>query len=183
MRIVFSGYAPDCTVTADIDLEGDRLADFLATAEEVDVDHARLEALDDGHVVEVESATLLLDDLCLVSATGPRGRQDRRVWTRQLPARARVGPYEIRGYIHGPPTIDPFRTADRREIVALTSSVIEYKRAGELVRDEVEVALLNRRKIDLLEPISSSDMGMANGPDPVATVDPRSKDLTGDVLR
>ena len=182
MRIPFAAYAPDCTVSAELSLEADRLSDLLTASEAVDVNTARLEALDDGHVVEVDAVTLLLDDLCLVTATGPRGRPDRRIWTRQLPAHARVGPYEVHGYIHAAPTIDPFRTAERRAIIALTSSVVEYRRRGEAIRDEVEVVLVNRRKIDLLEPVTATEMGMAERPAPVATLDPRSKDLTGDLF-
>jgi hypothetical protein len=182
MRIPFAAYAPDCTVAAEMSLDADRLSDLLTASEAVNVEAAQLQALDDGRVVEAGDATLLLDDLCLVTATGPRGRVDRRVWTRQLPARARVGPYEVLGYIHGAPTIDPFATVERRAIVALTSSVIEYERAGERVRDEVDVVLINRRKIDLLEPVTAADLGTATGPTATVAIDPRTKDLTGDVF-
>jgi hypothetical protein len=182
MRIAFTAYAPDCTVAAEISLEADRLTDLLATSEAIDVEAAQLQALDDGRLVDAGSTTLLLDDLCLVTATGPRGRSDRRVWTRQLPARARVGPYDVVGYIHGAPTIDPFATVERKAIVALTSSVVEYERAGQLVRDEVEVVLLNRRKIDLLEPATAAELGTATGPEPAIAIDPRALDLTGEVF-
>jgi hypothetical protein len=178
MRIPFAAYAADCTVSAELSLETDRLADLLASSESIDVDQAQLRALDDGRVVDIDSATLLLDDLCLVIATGPRGRADRRVWTRQVPARARVGPYEVSGYIHSAPTIDPFSSIVRRAIVALTSSVIEFERGGEAVREEVEVVLLNRRKIDVLEPVSASEVGRPDWPVAAIAVDPRAKDLT-----
>ena len=171
MRIPFAAYAADCTVSAELSLEADRLADLLAASADIGVEGARLEALEDGHVVEAGFATLLLDDLCLVAATGPRGRPDRRVWTRQLPARAQVGPYAVYGYIHAAPTVDPFRTYERKEIVALTSAVIEYERDGQQVRDEVEVALLNRRKIDLLEPVTAAEMGTPGVPGPAVAVD------------
>ncbi len=182
MRIPFAAYAADCTVAAEISLDADRLSDLLSASEAVDVEAAQLRALDDGRVVDVGSANLLLDDLCLVTAAGPRGRVDRRVWTRQLPARARVGPYEILGYIHGAPTIDPFATIERRAIVALTSSVVAYQRAGEDIRDEVEVVLVNRRKIDLLEPISPTEMETPAGPAPALSPAPGTKDLTGDLF-
>jgi hypothetical protein len=182
MRIPFAAYAPDCTVTAELSLDADRLSDLLAESEAIDVESASLRALDDGRVVDAGSATLLLDDLCLVTATGPRGRPDRRVWTRQLPARAKVGPYEVHGYIHSAPTIDPFRAAERKPIVALTDSTVEYARGGEPVREELEVVLLNGRKIDVLEPLSSFEMGLAALPEPTVALDSRTKDLTGDVF-
>lgn len=181
MRIPFAAYAPDCTVTAELTLEADRLADLLASSEAIDVESASLRALDDGRVVEAGSATLLLDDLCLVTATGPRGSVERRVWTRQLPARAKVGPYEVHGYIHSAPTIDPFRAAERRPIVALTSTTVDYERGGEAVRDEVDVVLLNGRKIDVLEPLSSFEMGVASLPQPAISVAPGTKDLTAEL--
>jgi hypothetical protein len=182
MQIPFAAYAADCTVTAELSLDVDRLADLLASSEAIDVEAASLRALDDGRVVDAGTATLLLDDLCLVTATGPRGNVERRVWTRQLPARAKVGPYEIRGYIHSAPTIDPFRAAERRAIVALTSTTVEYARNGEPVVDEVDTVLLNGRKIDVLEPLSSFEMGLASLPEQTVAVDPRTKDLTADAL-
>jgi len=182
MRILFAAYAPDCTVTAELSLETDRLADLLASSETIDVEGASLQALDDGRVVEAGEATLLLDDLCLVTATGPRGRPERRVWTRQLPARARVGPYEVHGYIHSSPTIDPFKAAERRAIVALTSTTVEYIRGGEAVLERLDAVLLNGRKIDLLVPVTTFDMGGAPMPAPALTVTPGTKDLTGDVV-
>jgi hypothetical protein len=183
MRIPFAAYAADCTVTGELSLsDADRLADLLATAESIDVEGASLVALDDGRVVEAESATLLLDDLCLVTATGPRGRQDRRVWTRQLPARATVGPYEVHGYIHSAPTIDPFRAAERRAVVALTATTVEYVRAGEHVVDQLDAVLLNGRKIEVIEPVTAAEMGMMRAPVREVAADPRTKDLTGDVF-
>jgi hypothetical protein len=177
MRIPFSAYAADCTVTGEVAMDADRLSDALTASESLDVDLASLTALDDGRVVEAGSTSLLLDDLCLVVATGPRGRADRRIWTRQLPARAKVGPYEVLGYIHGAPTVDPFRTTERRAVVALTSSVVEYQRGGETVRDEIEAILLNRRKVDVLEPVSPTEF-RPGGPGPSGDVDPHAKDLT-----
>ncbi|HEX8025274.1 MAG TPA: hypothetical protein VF484_03625 [Candidatus Limnocylindrales bacterium] len=182
MRIPFTAFAPDCTVSAELSLESDRLADLLASSETIDVEGASLRALDDGRVVDAGAATLLLDDLCLVTATGPRGRPDRRVWTRQLPARARVGPYEVHGYIHSAPTIDPFKAAERRAIVALTASTVEYVRDGESVVEQFEAVLLTGRKIDLLQPRTTFDMGGATMPPPALTVAPGTKDLTTDVL-
>lgn len=182
MRIPFAAYAPDCTVSAELSLDADRLSDLLAASEAIEVEGASLTALDDGRVVDAGAATLLLDDLCLVTATGPRGRPDRRVWTRQLPARARVGPYEVNGYIHSSPTIDPFKAAERRPIVALTSSTVEYMRGGETVIEQFDAVLLNGRKIDVLQPVTTFDMGNLPAPERVVTIDPRTKDLTGDVL-
>jgi hypothetical protein len=178
MRIPFSAYAEDCTVTAEVELEADRLSDLLAGTEEFDVDGASFQALDDGRVVEAGTAKILLDDLCIVTATGPRGRPERRLWTRQHPARARLGPYTIYGYLHAAPTIDPFKNIDRRTILALSSSVVEYEFCGTVTRDEADAVLLNRAKVEALDPVTEKELGPSTRPQQTPTVDPRSKDMT-----
>ncbi|HET9682006.1 MAG TPA: hypothetical protein VFP19_08200 [Candidatus Limnocylindrales bacterium] len=181
MQIPFTAYADDCTVTGEVAMTSDRLSDFLAGTEEFEVDAAAFRALDDGRVVEMPSAAILRDDLCVVAASGPRGRPERRLWTRQYPVRARIGPYVVLGYLHAPPTIDPLRTADRRTIVALTSSVVEYDLGGELQREVAEAVLVNRAKIDVLEPATDADLGIARSPELLSKTDPNAKDMTGEL--
>jgi hypothetical protein len=132
----------------------DRLSDFLASTSAFEVDHVRARALKDGHVVEAPKTDVDRDELCLVVASGPRGAPERRRWTRQHAVRAQVGPYTVRGYLHSPPTIEPFSSAEHRTIVPLTSCVVEYARAGRAVRDTVDVALLVRSRISALTQIS-----------------------------
>ncbi len=178
MQIPFTAYADDCTVTGEMALTSDRLSDFLAATEEFEVDAPAFRALDDGRLVEMPSAPILRDDLCVVAASGPRGRPERRLWTRQYPVRARIGPYVVLGYLHAPPTIDPLRTTDRRPIVALTSSTVEYAMGGELRREQADAVLVNRAKIDVLESATDADLGIVPAPVMEIAVDPRSKDLT-----
>jgi hypothetical protein len=178
MRIPFSAYADDCTVTAEVTLATDRLSDFLAATEAFAIDRAAFQALDDGRVVEMDEATIQLDDLCIVAATGPRGRLERRLWTRQYPTRARLGPYTVYGYLHATPTIDPFKNVDRRAILALSSAVVEYEFNGATARDQAEAILLNRLKIDVLEPVGEAELGPRSRPAETIALDPRSKDLT-----
>ena len=158
MQIPFMAYAEDCTVTGEVDLDADRLADFLASTSEFDVQGAALRALDDGHVVETESIAIMREDLCLVTASGPRGREDRRIWTRQHPVRARLGPYSVLGYLHASPTLTPMQIAAHRPIVALTSCVVEYAEGDQPVRVESEAVLLNTAKIAQIEHASADDV-------------------------
>jgi hypothetical protein len=178
MQIPFTAYADDCTVNGEIALRTDRLSDLLASTTEYEIDHPAFRALDDGREVRADSCAVGLDDLCMVIATGPRGREERRLWTRQHPVRARVGPYVVLGYLHAPPTIDPMRTTDRRPIVALTACTVQYAEGGENVRIEAEAVLVNTRKITLLEAASDQDLGVAAQVDLPVKVDGRSKDLT-----
>jgi hypothetical protein len=178
MQIPFSAYADDCTVRGEIALGADRLNDLLSSTSEYEVRTAAFRALDDGRVVEADSAAVLRDDLCMVVASGPRGRPDRRLWTRQHPVRARVGPYTILGYLHAPPTIDPLRTTDRRPIVALTNCVVGYAQGSEHVWIESDALLVNTTKIDVLETAHPEDLGLAAHVELPTKRDPRAKDLT-----
>jgi hypothetical protein len=181
MQIPFTAFAEDCTVAGEIDLSADRLSDFLTATTEFDVDKASFRALDDGHVVEADSAAVLRDDLYVVIATGPRGRADRRVWTRQHPVRARVGPYQVVGYLHAAPTVDPLRSTERRQVLALTDSVVEYAEGGTHIRVESDTVLLNCSKISTLENASDEDVGLARHVQHDIAVDPRARDLTGNL--
>jgi hypothetical protein len=172
MQIPFTAFADDCTVNGEVALRTDRLSDFLATTVEFEVDRAAFKALDDGRLVETVSAAVGREDLCIVIATGPRGRAERRLWTRQHPVRVRVGPYTVFGYLHAPPTIDPMRHTDRRPIVALTACVVEYVEAGAPVRIEADVVLVNSAKIEHLESASEQDVGFADRLDLGTTADP-----------
>ena len=179
MQIPFTAYAEDCTLTGEVSLTADRLSDFLADTAEFEVASPAFRALDDGRVVEAESAAISRDDLCIVAASGPRGSPERRLWTRQYAVRARIGPYVVRGYMHAPPTIDPFRTTDRRAIVALTASTVEYDLAGQLMREKSEAVLVNRAKIEVLEAASEADLGIGPKIELVVPLDKGAKDLTG----
>ena len=179
MQIPFSAFAADCTVSGQIALKTDRLSDFLASTVEFEVDRAAFRALDDGRLVEQVSAAVGLDDLCIVIASGPRGREDRRLWTRQHPVRVRVGPYTVFGYLHAPPTIDPMRTTDRRPVVALTSCTVEYIEAGSPVRIEADVVLVNSLKIERLESASEQDLRLNAEVAMPTRLDSRARDLTG----
>jgi hypothetical protein len=179
MQIPFTAYAEDCTVSGEVDLPADRLSDFLASTTEFVVAKPSFRALDDGRVVEGETCDVLRDDLCVVIATGPRGRPERRVWTRQHPVRARVGPYQVVGYLHAPPTIDPLRCTDRRQGVALTESVVVYAEAGVAVRVEADAILLNCTKINRLENATDEDIGFARRLERDVDGDSRARDLSG----
>jgi hypothetical protein len=179
MQIPFTAYAEDCTVNGAVDLQTDRLSDFLASTTEFEVDQPAFRALDDGRTVTASSCAIGRDDLYVILATGPRGRVDRRLWTRQHPVRARVGPYVVIGYLHAPPTVDPMRTTDRRPIVAMTGCIVGYAEAGAPVWLDADAVLLNTHKIDLLEAASEEDLGLAREYERTSTVDPRAKDMTG----
>ena len=165
MQVPFEAYAEDCSFTGELALSGDRLSDFLASTTEFEVLNLSCRALDDGRVVEAMFAPVTRDDLCLVIAGEPRGREDLRVWTRQYPVVARVGPYSVRGYVHAPPTIDPLRLPSRRSIVALTSSTVTFTEAGAETEIEAETVLLNSARIEAFETVTAEELGRVAGED------------------
>jgi hypothetical protein len=151
MQVPLKAYAEDCSLAGKLDFVADRLSDFLAGTVEFVVGPVTFRALDDGRVVEADSAAILRDDLLVVLASEPRGREDLRVWTRQYPVRARVGPYLVRGYLHAPPTIDPLKMTSRRAFLALTAAKVVYAEAGTEIEVGSDAILLNSARIEALE--------------------------------
>ena len=158
MQVPITAYAEDCSLTGELTLTADRLSDFLTSTFEFGLDNVVFRALDDGHIVVTDSTAIQRADLCVVIAAEPRGREELRIWTRQFPVRARVGPYDVRGYVHAPPTIDPLKLPARRPIVALTSASVRYTEAGTDVEFEAETVLVNSAWIGVLEPATTTDI-------------------------
>jgi hypothetical protein len=182
MRIEFSAYADDYTVRGDVELEGERLAALLEAAHDFDVTGLTLRALDDGREHVLPSAQIRREELCAVSATGPRGRPDRRIRTRAYPMRALVGPYEIVGYFQALPTADPWTMLQRRQIVALSPARISFEVAGVRVVETHAALLVLHSKIDSLDEATDADVGLSNTIEaPLAAADPRAKDMTAEV--
>jgi len=173
MQVPLTAYAEDCSFTGEVAITGDRLSDFLASTAEFEVLNLTCWALDDGRMVDALYSSILRDDLCLVLAGEPRGREDLRIWTRTYPVVARVGPYDVRGYVHAPPTIDPLKLPSRRQIVAITSGTITYTEAGREVEVEAETVLMNSTWIESLQTATAEDLDAASlHDDGAATADP-----------
>jgi hypothetical protein len=181
MRIDFSAYADDYTVRGEVTLEGDRLADWLETAHDIDVTNLKVRALDDGREHHLPTAQIRREELCAVVATGPRGRADRRVRTRAYPMRIAIGTYSVVGYFQALPTADPWTMLQRRQIVALSPARIRFEMAGQPVEETHGALLLMRTKIDTFDEASDSDVGLSNSIDVPVTADARAKDMTADV--
>lgn len=174
MHVPFAAFAEDCSFTGELRLTGDRLSDFLASTAEFEVLNLSCRALDDGRVIDCLFAQVMRDDLCLILAGEPRGREDLRIWTRQYPVVARVGPYRVRGYVHAPPTIDPLRIPSRRPIVALTAGNVTYVEAGAEREIEAETVLINAAWIEAFEPAMPEEVAPEPGDADALTLEPGS---------
>ncbi len=181
MWIEFRAYADDYTVGGATVFQGDRLSDFLEDIGELEVEHVTVRALEDGRQHDLPSAVIQREELCIVAATGPRGRADRRFRTRAYPVRAEVGPYAVVGYFHAPPTADPFAIVQRRRIVALKPVRLAFDVAGDRIEEAHDTLLLMRAKITSLESASDEAVGLSKALEVSVRRDPQAKDLTGEI--
>lgn len=119
--------------------------DAINQRQSIVVRDAILTSLEDGHAVARPLLELTTEDLCAVVATGSRGREDRRLRTRQEPVAVEVGPYVVHGFLHAPPTASPLGGLARRPtMVAITEATIAYLRAGQLITEAIDTLLVNR---------------------------------------
>ncbi len=143
--IELEAFATDCRVYGHVELGDQRMTDALNAASELRIRDARLEALSDGHVVEMPELSIERDELCAVVATGPRGDPLRRVHTNAIRVEVDLGPYHVEGAVHGTPASDPMKTALRRHSwVPLTDATVRYDDRGQAVRRDVTTLVVNR---------------------------------------
>lgn len=180
-RIDFRAYADDYTVGGATVFQGDRLSDFLEGVDELEVERVTVRALEDGREHNLPTAVIPRDELCIVAATGPRGRADLRLRTRAYPTRAEVGPYTVVGYIHAPPTADAFGIVQRRRIVALRPVRVAFDVAGDRVEETHDTLLLMRDKIDSFEPATDEAVGLSRALEVSLKLDRQAEDGTGEV--
>lgn len=178
MQIDFRAWADDYTIGGATDFRGDRLSDYLDDVDELAVERATIRALDDGREHDLSSAVIQRDELCIVAATGPRGRADRRHVTRAYPVRAEVGPYAVVGYFHALPTADPFGVIARRRVVALKPVRLSFMVAGERIEETHDTLLLMRAKIDSVEPASDIAVGLRTALELSQQLDRQANDAT-----
>jgi hypothetical protein len=181
MQLEFRAYADDYTVGGATEFQGDRLADFIDAVDQVEVQGVTVQALDDGRRHELPSATIARDELCMVVATGPRGRADLRLRTRAIPMRAEVGPYAVCGYFHVPPTADPFAVVRHRRVVALRPVKIAFEVNGERVEEEHDTLLLLGSKIEVFERSSDETLGLERALQLCIDRDRQAEGLSGTV--
>jgi hypothetical protein len=182
-EIEFVAYAEDCILSGHVRLAADRLSDLVNDHEELELVDVLVADLSGGEGFEVHQLLIKRDEILVLHATGPRGRVDRRQRTRQHPIVAKLGPYEVRGYIHALPGADPIAGLRRRRpIVALTDAVIEYWVGRERQRRRVSTVLINRELADMIVEGNEEEDELAGLEMPVDTSGPLIKDFTGEVL-
>ena len=148
-EVAFVAYGEDCILSGRTVLDADRLSDMLNANDEYALVGVTVERLEDGMPLQVEEILVPRSELCLVHASGPRGDATRRRHTLPKHVAMKVGPYEVRGFLHGLPGADPVESIQRRKpMIPLTNARIEYVVAGEHRADDVETVILNRDGIE-----------------------------------
>jgi len=179
IEIELAAYAEDCRIFGFVDLDTDRLTDYLDAHEQLELRDVLVVALEDGRASEAKTLMVERHELLAVRGSGPRGNANRRGRTRPYPMTLQTGPYTIHGHLHGLPGADPLNALRlRRTMVPFTESWIEYLADSEAHRARVGTIIVNREVIDWIrvstgDEIRLPDLSVETKPDPHA------KDLTG----
>ena len=177
----FVAYGEDCLLSGQLRLDADRLTDLLNEHEDFVLINVHAADLGGGAGYEVREVLVPRDELLLVHATGPRGGPQRRIRTRPFPVALRVGPFDVRGYLHSLPGSDPLESFRRRpSMIPVTDAWIEYLRAGRRERRRVDTLIVNRHRVEWIVEAVDEEVEMPELP-LHALQSPFAKDMTGHV--
>jgi len=153
LPIDFVAFSGDCLIRARLTMFGDRLTDMLNAQPRYTLSKVHLESIEDGHVFEIDSLPIDRSDLHAVVATGPRGREKRRVALEPTRMQVGIGPYTILGQLHGQPGADPIVTVMKRDpMLPLTNATIAFTRAGAVIAQDVSALIINRELVEWIAP-------------------------------
>ena len=160
--IEFSAFAEDCRLYGRLAMDGDRLTDMLNDHDEIVLVDVRIEAIADGTIHEVEEFTVSRDEILVVEAAEARGDPTRRTHTQPTPIIARLGPYEVRGFVHLKPGTDALEAIHRRKaMVPLTDASISYDINGVMTHRRAKTVIFNRELVDNITVIDTKLVGSA----------------------
>ena len=163
--IEFAGFAADCTIIGKMTMFGERLTDFLNGQERFRVHHVRFESLADGHEFEIDSVSIMRDELLAVVATGPRGNEKLRVSLKSDRFQLSIGPYIILGRLHSQPGSDVMTNVLKGEaMIPLTSATIAYQAAGSTMALDVGTIIVNRHLVDWIAPTTDEETAFPDTP-------------------
>jgi hypothetical protein len=169
----FVAYGEDCVLSGRTVLDGDRLSDMLNEHDEYALIGVTVERFDGGPPIAIEDVVVARGELWLVHAGPPRGAVGRRTRTAPQHVAIKIGPYQVRGFIHGLPGSDPVAGFSRRKrMIPITNARIVYTMLGEEHEVRVETLIVNRDQIEWLQAIEPDRADFPTGPTR-ATVDPK----------
>jgi hypothetical protein len=163
-------WAGDCVVRGSVDLDDGRLSDQVNVLDLLTFFDATLEALEDGHRVEVPELEVERRELHLIEVTGRRGDPTRRLRTVEERVSLQVGPFVVTGTVHRPPSSQPLASLSSWvRFVPVTDALIEV-RGGDGSSIHQDVILVNRDRIAASRPLAAVPMGADEPPEPDAAV-------------
>jgi len=115
----FVAYGADCVLSGRTVLDGDRLSDMLNDHDEYALIGVTVERFDGGPALVVDEVVVSRDEIWMVHAGPPRGAIGRRTRTAPQHVAIQMGPYQVRGFIHGLPF--PAVNRARREFITTRS--------------------------------------------------------------
>jgi hypothetical protein len=176
----FRGFLEDCLIQGRLRLPRDtRLTDFLNDTDTLRLADTKLFALEDGRRVDAGDQVLSMDDILAVQPRGGAGSSERYVRTRVAVVELELGPYSIRGSLHGVMTADPVAMLTRRKsMIPLTDVTIRYVYAGRPIQRGMSVLIINRLHAQGVHRVGTEKSKIDEILPPV---DPLAKDLTGRV--
>jgi hypothetical protein len=155
MREQLVAWAGDCVVRGDVSIGDERLSDHVNQVELLTFFGATLEALEDGHQVQVDELEVGRHELHIIEVDGHRGDPTRRL--RTVPERVwmQVGPFEVTGNLHRSPSAQPMASlAKWVRFVPMTEA--EFRYAGrDTTSTHKDVVLVNRERITRTRPMAA----------------------------
>jgi hypothetical protein len=155
MREQLVAWAGDCVVRGDVSIGDGRISDQVNEAELLTFFGATLQALDDGHRVEVDELEVERHELHIIEVEGHRGDPARRLRTVPERVRMQVGPFEVTGNLHRQPSASPLASLARwMRFVPMTE--VEFHVTGpDTALTHRDVVLVNRERIGRTEALAA----------------------------
>jgi hypothetical protein len=182
-RIDFVAYGEACILSGRIPMGAERLTDALNENDKYELVDVSVERLSDGVVMDISGLIVSRDELLLVQASGPRGNQDRRRRKRQHPVAMQLGSYQVRGYLHALPGVDPVTSIhSRKPMIPLTDAWVEFESAAAPRRQRFQTVLVNRDQIDWIVPLTDGDLELREVPLDIDPAGPLGRDFASAIL-
>ncbi len=176
-----TAYAGDCVIRGALWCpDGVRLTDFLNDNETITVRDVRLFALDDGRVIEGGNQVLDVSELWAIEAPGALSNGRQRIRTHTSRVEVELGPYQVMGHLHGPPSADPLKAIHmRKPMIPITDATIAMSFAGEVRMRDVSTVIINRERAQVVKPVVYE--GSKLDEFGIKPVDPLAKDMSSEL--
>ena len=182
-KIEFVAFGEECILSGRIPMGAERLTDALNGNDRYELVDVAVERLSDGVAMDISGLIVSRDELLLVQASGPRGNVERRRRKRLHPVALQLGSYQVRGYLHALPGVDPVLSIRRRKaMIPLTDAWVEFESAAGPRRQRFQTVLVNRDRIDWIVQLAEGDVELRQVPLETDPAGPPGKDFASAIL-